>query len=57
MYAGHRTYNEIQNVSNVSQSHSKDVLADINRFLKKRATKMARDSEMSRIDGLISETM
>ena len=51
MFAGHRTEHEMLEVS---QSCSKDVLADMHRFMKKRANKMARDSEMSQIEAMTS---
>lgn len=51
MFAGHRTEREMLEMS---QSCSKDVLADMHRFMKKRANKMARDSEMSQIEAMTS---
>ena len=52
MYAGNRTASQMDH--NYSKSGGKGVLDDMNRFLRKRADKMARDSEMSQINGLVN---
>ena len=53
MYANNRTESLID--IKMNKSGGKNILDDMNRFLKKRAEKMARDSEMSQINGLVND--
>lgn len=52
MLLGNKT---VTNLNEISHNGSADVRADMCRFMKKRAEKMARDSEMSQINGMVSQ--